>query len=393
MYNGDLVLRATNRIVGIAALLLGSAAACLAPRAARSKGDSGDPLASLRIVPVGRHDFAALERDDAALVPEELSGLLRLGGDRYLAIGDEHACLHRLTIDVDPTSGRIRSASIGDPIPLRDERGTPIRDDSLGADREGLALDRDGRGVWISNERTGRDPKRSSIALHRLSDGRLQRSLRAGEASILPGFDRQRANLGFESLARSADGKAYWTATEGPLEGDGPRATASQGATVRLVRLDRSMRPTAEFAYTIDPYEAAIVSPPFLARKELSGLSELIALPGDRLLALERAFAGDSSGTANLRIRIYAVDLEGATDVSVGALASGLHGKDFAPVRKRLLWQENFGLTNSNFEGMALGPSLRDGDRSLILIADNNGGTGEALYALRLRGAGRIPGP
>ena len=393
VYNGDLVLRATNRSAGMVAFLLGSAALFLGPGAARAAKDSGSSSAALRVLPVGRYDFTAPERDDAALVSEELSGLLRLGGDRYLSIGDEHPCLHRLTIDVDPASGRIRSAAIGAAIRLRDGRGRPISNDSLGSDREGLALGPDDRSVWIANERSGRDPGRSSISLHRLSDGRLVRTFRVGDGSPLPAFERQRANLGFESLTRSAGGGVYWTANEGPLAGDGRRPTESRGGTVRLLRLDRNMRPTAQFAYPLDPYEKPITSPPFLVRREVTGLSDLVALPGGRLLALERTFAGDSSGIASLRIRIYVVDLDGATDVSADPLASGLEGKDFTPARKRLLWEQNFGLTNSNFEGMAFGPKLRDGDRSLILIADNNGGTSQALYALRLRGAGRIPDP
>ena len=344
--------------------------------------------AALRVIPVGRYDFASPEREDPHLTPEELSGITRLRGNQYLACSDEHGCLHRLTIEVDPASGGIRSASIGNPIPLRDARGNPVSDDSLGPDREGIALTDDGRSVWIANERSGRDESRSSIALHRLSDGHLLRSVRAGEPSFLPGFEKQRPNLGFESLARALDGSGYWTANEGPLAGDGARATSSHDATVRLLKLNRNMQPKAQFAYTVDRFGTAITGPPFLVRKDLSGLSDLLALPGGRLLALERCFSGDSSGFANLRIRIYGVNLEGATDVS-GLPA--LQGREFTPARKRLLWEDNFGLTNSNFEGMALGPKLTNGDRALILIADNNGGTSQALYALRLHGAGRIP--
>lgn len=385
-----------NRFSGPTALLA-CVAALFSPgfvraaaSAARTPAPSSRP-ADIRLIPVGRYDFESPERPDPALVPEELSALVRLRGNQYLAVGDEHACLHRLTIDVDPRSGKIRSASIGAAIRLRDDRGRPVPDDTLGADREGLALAQDGRAVWIANERAGRDLSRSSITLHRLSDGRRLRAFRVDEDSTLRAFAGQRANLGFESLTRTADGAAYWTANEGPLNPDGPRPTESRGGMVRLLRLDRSMRPKAQYAYPLDSYQAPIVAPPFLAKKEVSGLSDVLALPGS-ILALERTFAGDSSGTASLRIRIYAVELEGATDVSTAEFATGLQGKAFEPVRKRLLWEENFGLTNSNFEGMALGPKLSGGDRSLLLVADNNGGTSQALYALRLRGAGRIAG-
>ena len=39
-----------------------------------------------------------------------------------------------------------------------------------------------------------------------------------------------------------------------------------------------------------------------------------------------------------------------------------------------------------DFEGMAIGPRLADGDRSLLLLSDNGGGSWQSIYALRLRG-------
>jgi hypothetical protein len=113
-------------------------------------------------------------------------------------------------------------------------------------------------------------------------------------------------------------------------------------------------------------------------------VSELAALPGGRLLVLERSFGGDIGGYASLRSRLYLVDREGATDVSAPEFRAGLAGKRFTAVRKTLLWQEGWGLTDSNFEGMSLGPELTDGSRLLVLVADNNGGSAQALFTLRL---------
>jgi hypothetical protein len=144
------------------------------------------------------------------------------------------------------------------------------------------------------------------------------------------------------------------------------------------------MDPMAEYAYPVDSYPSKISSPFFLTGNELSGVADLAALPGGRLLVLERAFSGDSTGAADFRDRIYLVDPSGATDVSRGKLAEGLTGQSYTPVTKKRLWQINSGLTNSNFEGITLGPTLAGGDRLVLLVADNNGGGGEALYALRL---------
>jgi hypothetical protein len=379
------------RRVFAALSIAGLCAGAGAPAAAGAHAaPAAHAAAGLRLTPVGRFDFDAPAATDPALVAEELSGIAWMGGDRFVAVGDEHACLHFLRIRIDPGTGRVLAARFGKPLRLRGSDARAIPDTTQGGDREGIAYDASEGTVWIANERTGADARRSSLAEHSVRDGRRTRTVTTASAPALEVFARQRLNQGFESLTRSRDGWTTWTASEGPLEIDGARPTAAEGGVVRLQRFDKAMRPAAQHAYLLDPCPARIASPSLLAGQEVNGLSELLLLPDGRLLALERAFAGDSTGVAGLRIRVYEVDVTAATDVSLGAPAEGLAaarpGVDYAPAKKRLLWQEDFGLTNSNFEGMALGPRLRNGDRALLLIADNNGGTSEAIYALRLAG-------
>ncbi len=372
----------------LAPLLLLLLAGCRTAQTASSHGAArGTPPGVPAVVPVGRFDFEGPSFPDPGLNPEELSGIVWIGGEEYLAVGDDHACIHRLTIRIDGETGRVLGVQFGTPVRLLDQDGAPIPDTLMGADREGITVSSGDSSVWISNEHTGRDGGRSSIAKHRLRDGRMTRLIEATSGAMLGVFARQRPNAGLEALTRSADGKEIWTANEAPLTIDGDLATASTGGVVRLQKFDGEMRPVAQYPYRVDPYIAEITSPPFLtALKEVSGLSELLGLPGGRLLALERSFAGDTTGTANLRIRIYDVELAGATDVSRGKLVEGLAGRAYTPAKKRLLWGDNFGLTNSNFEGMTLGPTLANGERLLLLIADNNGGAAQALLTLRLSG-------
>ena len=366
-------------------LLAGCASADPSPR---SKGGSshsgGDPLAadSLRAVPVGRFDFESSSPDDRTLAAEELSGLARLGRDDYLAVSDAHAVVHRLTIRIDPATGAVRSATIGSPIPLRDESGARLPEPANAKDREALVCDPDSGEIWIADERTGADPKPPSIARHRLSDGVRTALLTCDHDSMLTVFRRIRSNKGFESLGLAPDGSALWTANEDALTIDGAAAGKSEPGFVRLQQLDRALRPLAQFAYPVDPWRYSIRSPILLSGQEVSGLSEILALPRGRLLALERTFSGDARGMPALENRLYLVDPSGATDIA--SLRSGLAGRSYVAAKKVLLWRKGWGLTNSNFEGMALGPTLADGSRSLILIADNDGGTAQALFTLRL---------
>ncbi len=341
---------------------------------------------SLRLIPVGRYDFEAPSSSDRSLLPEGLSGISWMGGDSFLTVGDEHPCLHPIAVEVDSETGQIAAARFGRPIPLLDSEGGSLADSAAKKDREGLAVDAMTQTVWIANEWTGADTKRPSIALHQLTDGRMIRLIYTESDPMLLIFERLRYNLGFESLARRPGGAESWTANEGTISVDGRRASDSTRSVVRLQKFDDSMRPVAQYAYEVDPFFARIRGPFFLVGTDVSGLSELIALADGRLLALERSFAADSTGAVNLRSRIYLVDTAGATDVSRGEFAVGLVGKTYLPAKKTLLWEINSGFTNSNFEGMALGKKLANGDQLLLLIADNDSGRSQALYSLRVVG-------
>lgn len=366
-------------------LLAGCATADSSPK---SKGGSshsgGDPLAadSLRAVPVGRYDFESSTPDDPTLAAEELSGLASLGGDDYLAVSDAHAVVHRLTIKIDPATGAVRSATVQSPIPLTDENGVRLPEPANAKDREAIACNPDSGEFWVADERTGADPKAPSISRHRISDGVRTARLTCDHDSALTVFRRIRSNKGFESLALAPDGSALWTANEDALTIDGPAAGKSQPGIVRLLRLDRALHPLAQFAYPVDPWRYAIGSPILLSGQEVSGVSEILVLPRGRLLVLERSFGGNARGMPTLENRLYLVDPSGATDIA--SFRSGLAGRSYVAAKKVLLWRKDWGLTNSNFEGMALGPKLTDGSRSLILIADNDGGTSQALFTLRL---------
>jgi hypothetical protein len=126
----------------------------------------------------------------------------------------------------------------------------------------------------------------------------------------------------------------------------------------------------AQWAYRLEPSGGSLPT----GGRPMSGVVDLAAIDGDRILVLERATAGsrgpgDIGGFIN---RLFLADVRNATNVvdleRLGADAA------VEPVRKTLLWSQYFSLFGgpNNFEGLALGPSLSDGSRSLILIADND---------------------
>ena len=187
-----------------------------------------------------------------------------------------------------------------------------------------------------------------------------------------------RANAAFESLTLAPDGERLYTATESPLAQDGPEATVEHGARIRVLEFAKTgsaYQPAREFAYDID----ALPDPGFAPRFAVTGLVELLSIGGTDFLAMERGYAEEEgeSGRRRNTIRIFQMSIDGATDIST---MDSLRGQgNIRAARKTLLLDFSTirGLSPElaaldNFEGMAFGPPLSDGSRTLIVVSDDN---------------------
>jgi hypothetical protein len=188
-----------------------------------------------------------------------------------------------------------------------------------------------------------------------------------------------RGNAGFESLTLSPDGDRLFTAAETALVQDGDVATFEAGARTRILEYAArggTFVPAREFAYDLEPLRNPPPTPSFY----INGLVELLAVDRTTLLALERGYVENKATPAQSRnrIRLYKIDLTGATDIS--SLESLEGHPEVVPVKRTLLMDlsEIAGLSRElapsldNFEGMAFGPRLPDGRASLILVSDDN---------------------
>ncbi|GAB4457282.1 MAG: esterase-like activity of phytase family protein [Armatimonadaceae bacterium] len=176
-------------------------------------------------------------------------------------------------------------------------------------------------------------------------------------------------NLSFESLALTNGGGTILTGTENALRQDAGNAI-NPSLTSQFARLVAFNSATgaagAEYAYQVD----AVVEPPAGNLFAVQGLVELLSLGGDDYISIERSFTvgGTSTGTG-YAIRLYQFSLTGATDISGIDPLTGT----FTPVQKSLLFDLGaLGIPLDNIEGITLGPTLDDGRRTLVLVADNN---------------------
>jgi 3-phytase/alkaline phosphatase D len=300
-----------------------------------------------------------------------LSALARAADGAWLALVDNEgtapARVFRLAFAVSeggvaPPPGKTSLEVPAGAIPLTGFDGRNL-------DAEGLAVEPSGE-MLITSEI---EPSIREFS----PDGKLLRSLPVPDLFLAGKGRGVRSNLGFESLAFAPGGDVLWTANERPLQQDAPD-DVTRPSPVRLLRYERrggGFVPGAQFVYEVE-----------LIRRtgrafQTHGLSELLALPGGDLLALEREFV-EGRG---FEIQIYRVSLAGATDVSgMEALA----GASYTPVRKTLVYDfGRSGFVPDNLEGMALGPALPDGSPALVLVSDDNFNPLEKtqVVALRLR--------
>ena len=285
--------------------------------------------------------FFSFEYDHAT----DFSGLAWAGGSAYFTVSDKVKGIFPLRIAIEPETGKIVSANIGVMLPVKTKL----------ADFEGVAFDPDKRQVYVSAEQ---------------GNGIFGLNLATGATFpvVVPKvFSRARNNKSLESLTFDSVVGNYWTANEEALEGDGPVSQPDRGTVVRLQKFDRGFRPLAQFAYRTEPSAFRIYS-------SGTGVSDLALLPNGELLVLERVVG------IGLSAKIFLVDIRGATDTSK---LTKLDGANFKIAAKKLIF-DRATLTN-NFEGIALGPKLDNGWRSLVLIADSGGGTTHFLMPLRIR--------
>jgi hypothetical protein len=173
-----------------------------------------------------------------------------------------------------------------------------------------------------------------------------------------------RRNLAFEGLAFTPDYTTLFVMTENALLQDGPVASQTESSPSRLLALDyASGQARAEYVIDVAPIPATPTPADGFAD---NGIPEILALDHERLLVLERSYV---SGVGNT-IKLFLVDLRGATDVSgIAALA----GQRYVPAAKRLLLDfKALGIRLDNTEGMTWGPPLPGGGRSLIFVSDDN---------------------
>lgn len=305
-----------------------------------------------------------------------ISGLDRAADGSYYAISDDRGGergtprFYKLNLDYDATG--FKAVSIDSQTTMKRPDGSAFPSNARTVDPEGIRVAPNGNLYWSSEGNWNANPQLrfQPFVREMKTDGSFVREFNT--PAMFNYVDNTstggRNNKLFEALTVAPNG-TVWTANEDALIQDGNITSLTQGSTVRVTALNPlTGQSGAQYAYQLPPIPVdAAPGAPFGPD---NGLPELLALSDTRFLAVERAFA---SGVGNT-IRLVLTDTSGATDVSGIASLSAAAGS-FTPMSREVLLDmaiQYQGITLDNIEAISWGKTLDNGNRTLILAADNN---------------------
>lgn len=319
-----------------------------------------------------RHLDQVTLSDDFRFGDQRVGGLSGLdywpGSDAYLAISDnrgEEGPARAYTLNVPiGADGKLGFPEFRSLIELLDKDGSPYAARTI--DPESIRWTPDHQGFLYTSEGEAKVGQPGFVREAAL-DGSFRRELPVPDA-FTPRLDDAgqlvsgiRDNLGLEAMDVIDGGSTVVAMSENALVQDGPAAASDSESRSRLVQINRGTgADVGEYVYPVS--RAGLGEIP-----STTGISEILALGGDRYLTLERS----AIPVLGFAARIYETSTAGADPVTGMAAAPATA----TPMTKRQLFDfRAVGIDPQCVEGMTWGPRLADGSRSLIVVADNNFG-------------------
>jgi len=279
------------------------------------------------------------------------SGITHLAGSNYAVVSDSEIRdgFFKFKIVLDEESGAIKTV----------ENSGFYSSDTSNRDAECVAYNPVRKTIYVGGE------KNNSIVEYDLNG----RSTGSRSGNLFPG---SRSNQGMESLCYDTKNNLLWSINESTLLGDnsGNYTTATNGVAnmVRLTAFDTNFNKVREYAYLVD-------TPDNLkkANTYANGVSDICILDDGKILVLEReAYIPSTRFGAWVNCKIYMVSPQTSKTINIGEPLTS----DSPFMFKSLLWSSKThmsfrGLNWANYEGMCLGPKLKDGSQTILLISDS----------------------
>lgn len=312
------------------------------------------------------------------------SGIAPIAGGRYALISDKQEADGWIEVGIEfsPSGDVSRMEYLGQHF--APTSGTPRDAEGIVAVRRGTATADEGFTLFVSAES---DQRIVELDSHGWATGR--------ELAVPKAFgtDSIFGNYGFEALAYDAETRRFWTTTEQGLRRDVGQTSSPTNRVSTLLRLqsfDAQLQSTAQFAYRTEAPTATRTM-----RLYAFGVPELTALPDGRLLVLEREVAiRPRFDGSYVKHRLFSIRPDDAEPLSLGSESAASRTPLIALPQEAFVEKQLIGEFTThlkilghkdlaNYEGMCLGPTLPDGRRTLLLVADSQNRMGNALFRLK----------
>lgn len=269
------------------------------------------------------------------------SGITWLGDNRYAVVNDKSqtAGFHLMTISIDDATGDILEVRADSFM----TSGQPNRDE------EGICYVPQTNTVFVSSEADGQ------IIEYDMNGQLTGRQLRIPEV-----FSTAYSNRGFEALTYNATTRRFWTTSENTLKADGKKPDIKQ-KTANLLRLQgfgNDLQPREQYWYMSD---SSVVQGN--EGESVLGISGMAALDNGQIVVLEREVYKNPKNIGSfVNVKLYMVD--------------PYHQRPGSMLEKQLIteFRTKINITDrsfANYEGICVGPQLKDGRVVLLLLADS----------------------
>lgn len=237
-------------------------------------------------------------------------------------------------------------------------------------DLESIRIDNTVENIVLTSEGAIAKNQKPSI-FYVDSNGEFIKNFELPDYFTSTGIQQPRNNGVFEGLTTDIKNEGFWVGMELPLTKDGskPKLFPTK-SPIRITHFNKKSG-KADDQFVISLENISKIPWKYFA---VNGLTELIQYAPHQFLVLERAFSAGHGSYGNT-VRIFNINTENATNtLDFKNLRKEKYTKatkelvfDFKSVKKRLT--DNI---IDNVEGMTFGPDLPNGNKTLILISDNN---------------------
>jgi len=287
--------------------------------------------------------------------------------DNYYLVCDHPANPRIYKSEIRLKQNLIDTILISEVIELKRTSGF-LKDNTL--DLEAIRIDNDSGNFILTSEGSINANQKPSVFLADPT-GDFVKNLELPNYFTSAGKQKPRNNGVFEGLTNDFKNEGFWVGMELPLTKDGskPKLFPTR-SPIRITHFNKESG-EADDQFVISLENISKIPWMYFA---VNGLTELIQYAPHQFLVLERAFSAGHGSYGNT-VRIFDVNSKDATNtLEFKNLRKEKYTKatkelvfDFKSVKKKL--------TNGiidNIEGMTFGPDLPNGNKSLILISDNN---------------------